>query len=130
MEQMQTVLDSLATNMLGKGLKAPDVHYVIRSNTKGYFYFTWINDADQCQSKFIHQESDLDELILNAHRFVRNIPPKAERDLATYRKAVADAIDLGNKLGIEAAQINPLRVAMEKLSSNILEDHSGGEPEF
>ena len=51
---------------------------------------------------------------------IRKLPTEAEKNLRTFHKKVADAIDFGNEHGIDGQWLNPLVETSRKLAENAL----------
>lgn len=122
-EEIQTAVDRLGDLMVDKQMVNPSVEFKILSHTNRIqIWFSWYNDAKQYKCEFFGGETPEEALAVGLE-WVKTQPNKDERQRADYRQAVAHAIDMGNKFGIEDAAINPLREVMEKLSKNALEFH-------
>jgi len=124
--QVQEILskvNSLTTAALNRGLTQPKFKFEIESGKGNYcMSINWHGEDSKYEYDFLYAATPA-ELLYAAQVWVDKIQPLAERQRAQYRKAVAAAIDLGNKFGIEDAAINPLKEVMEKLSKNALEHH-------
>jgi hypothetical protein len=109
--------------MIDKGMTKPRTQMEIASNTPNiYIWIWWTDDAELNKSELVRGDSP-EQAFDKAETWLRGLKNKDERNRDAYRKAVAAAIDLGNKYGIEDAAINPLKEVMEKLSKNALEHH-------
>jgi hypothetical protein len=118
--EIKTKLNLIIGQMVGKGLKMPDAFLAVYSDKRNAVIFTWHSDSGAYEQDSVTNPSIMVALELAIEK-IQKIPDREERNRAEYRKAVANAIDLGKKFGIEDAAINPLREVMEKLSKNALE---------
>jgi hypothetical protein len=124
--ELRKELDKLVSIALEKGLKKPRAEAQFQSNTTNVnFWFWYEDDADIPRSKYFFGPEG--EVLSTADSWLLSLPSRDERNRAEYRKAVAHAIDLGKKFGIEDAAINPLKEVMEKLSKNVLEHKTGDD---
>lgn len=62
-----------------------------------------------------------EEALAGVMETIRKLPSEVERNLRTFQKKVAEAIDFGNQHGIEAQWLNPLVETARALASNALE---------
>jgi len=121
--EIQTKVNALSDLMIAKGMTTPSVEFKVSANTSHMaVWFSWCDDAKKYKCEFKGGHGP-EEALSNAYDWLVDQPGKDERQRADYRKAVADAIDLGRKFGIEDAAINPLREVMDKLSKHALEYH-------
>jgi hypothetical protein len=121
--EVQSNLNDLVLIMIDKGMTKPRTQMEIASNTPNiYIWIWWTDDAELNKSELVRGDSP-EQAFDKAETWLRGLKNKDERNRDAYRKAVAAAIDLGNKYGIEDAAINPLKEVMEKLSKNALEHH-------
>lgn len=121
--EIKTTVDDLSKLMLERGCVKPRVYFEIEANARPAVQTQWYEHENGVIKLEWHFGDSPEEILDKAETFIRQMPTKDERQRADYRKAVAAAIDLGHKFGIEDAAINPLREVMEKLSKNALEHH-------
>jgi hypothetical protein len=119
-DKIKAKLNSIIDQMLGKGLSRPDVFLAVYSDNRNSVIFSWHSDSGAYEQDATTDKSIMTALDLAIEK-IDKMPDREERNRVEYRKAVATAIDLGKKFGIEDAAINPLREVMEKLSKNVLE---------
>lgn len=121
--RIQEVVNDLSNLILTKGVLKPKITFEIEANRDNACEIHW-HEAEGAGLKLEWVFGKTPEETLDrAGTFIRALKSKDERQREEYARAVAAAIDLGRKFGIEDAAINPLREVMEKLSKNVLEHH-------
>ena len=77
-------------------------------------------DGGDSVSEFCGDEEGPEEAIANARKFIQDLPTGDAAAKDDFRKSLAQLIDKGTKLGIDADFLNPLTEQMRALSENIL----------
>jgi hypothetical protein len=122
-KEIQKQANALVTEMLDKGLRAPDAHVTIKANAQPYVYLVWKDARRQFGEEYRSIRVDsVSGAIQGARDFIAKIPDAEQRKLEEFMGALGKVIDLGKQNGIEADYLNPLAASMKKLSENIITD--------
>lgn len=119
--EIQTIIENYVKILLNKQCRMPAVVIMFQSNMEIYGAVQYYPDKDDLQS-FPFWSSSIDILLGKLEEKIHSIPPKEERNREEYLKKIAAAIEFGKAIGIEEEFLNPLKMQMKKLSSNIIED--------
>lgn len=126
-KDIQTRVNSLVSNMIGKGLREPSAQAAFDANAEPHVYIVW-KDVTKKSSYVSDREYKffrgplLDDLFNQAIAFVAAMPSAEEAKIRQFMGALASVIDLGKDNGVDVEFLNPLQKTMKKLSDNILTD--------
>ncbi len=125
-KEVQSAVDALAVKMVAKGLIMPECAVTIRANAESYCYIRWNKrdvggryESDNSISEFFRAGTLADKIAAATAR-VDGMPNKHDRDTAEFMARLAETIEHGKKIGVDAAFVNPLVDAMKRLSENVI----------
>jgi hypothetical protein len=122
-DEIQARINTLAAQMVAKGLRNPQAEYRHRSNAAGQFVLTWTKDAATNEGDIVVRfgtGDDIDTAHAEALAIIAGLADGPARKQAAFMVKLGDVIDLGRENGIDVAFVNPLVETMKKLSENAL----------
>lgn len=120
---IQATADRIAAKMLEKGFRSPHVSFDVASNTGPGGYARWGNPDGSYNDIYKHFSRlalTMDAVLTEAEVWIEAEPSTEQRRFREFTEQLAKTIELGKANGIEASLVNPLEVAMKKLSRNAL----------
>lgn len=123
--EINTRLSALVVAMMAKGLREPEAQVWIKANEGVSVYLKWKTTVNpdyysgDSKSEFLRGASAA-EALSEAFDFVSALPSPEQAKFDEFMQAVATAVDLGRKNGIDVAFVNPLEKMMLDLSKNAL----------
>ena len=120
---IQRRVDAMCSALIAKGKREPMVQAEIESGAQPSIYYRWTKTGSRnsydWDSRHVRADT-MEEALRAAEKEIEALPDaKAERQ-QEFMEAVANAIDIGRKNGIDAEWVNPLSVLMQDLSKNAL----------
>lgn len=117
---IQEFMDSLARNMLAKGLRNPTAQVHIESHVAPCVYMRWGIYGQGDEGHELIRDPDISQAITDAFAFVKSLPSAEEAKRQQFMTSLGKLIDMGRENGIEVDFINPLTETMKRLSENSL----------
>lgn len=123
-EKIQSNVDEMEALFKSSGLKAlygNAVSFRIEPNVNPVVHIGYYNDENEYQSQvFKSPDSDPMKAIHKAKNWIARIPAKEALEKQAFIKATAALIEMGKKIGVDVAFVNPLEVMMKQLSENAI----------
>lgn len=120
--KIHEVIDKTAGRMLQLGLSRPEMNVWVKSNNPDVSAQAWWSNEHSERKYKIFTDAPFHVIEAQIDEWIRTLPSLEDRRRAEYAEALAKAIDIGKRNGIEDVLVNPLREAMERLSKNALVD--------
>lgn len=120
--EIQTRINAIPQIMGAKGLVSPDARFELRANMQCHVMLTWHDKPggfvwDECRT---FPADSVEHAFDAALAFIASMPTIEETNFKRFAAALGEAIELGQKAGIDVKFVNPLVEAMERLSANII----------
>lgn len=123
-EKIQNNVDEMESLFKSSGLNSlycNAVTFRIEPNVNPVVHIGYFNDKNEYQSQiFKSPDSDPMKAIYKAKNWIAKIPPKEAIEKQAFIKATAALIEMGKKIGVDVAFVNPLETMMKQLSENAI----------
>lgn len=120
-EELTAALVAAHTALVEKLGKQPYIDFDLRLSQSGKWKVDGCYLESNMRDRLGGQNSDSpDGAIASVMEAIRKLPSPDERNLRSFQKKVAEAIDFGNEHGIYGQWLNPLVETGRKLAENAL----------
>lgn len=125
LEKIQSEIDALEVSFMASGAVksrlGSAVTFKMEPNVSPHIHIGYYDRKNEWTSQvFKSPDSNPMHAIRKARNWIAKIPAKEDLDKQEFIKATASLIEMGKKIGVDVAFVNPLEEMMKKLSENAI----------